>query len=150
MSFKDQIIAFNQMYGLPVAEVPSIPAQLAVPFALNSRLVDLHKILLDEVREVTDIMDAVERGESEVEVLTMLADWLGDLQVYCASEMAKFGLDNAVVLEIIMRSNMSKLGADGKPIIKDGKVMKGPNFFPPEPMLTHYILAQRNEPKEQL
>ena len=29
-----------------------------------------------------------------------------------------------------IRSNMSKLGADGKPIYrKDGKVMKGPNYF---------------------
>jgi predicted HAD superfamily Cof-like phosphohydrolase len=33
----------------------------------------------------------------------------------------------------IQRSNMSKLGADGKPIYReDGKVMKGPNYSPPD------------------
>lgn len=39
--------------------------------------------------------------------------------------------------EEVQRSNMSKLGADGKPILetsgpKKGKVVKGPNFKPPE------------------
>ena len=34
--------------------------------------------------------------------------------------------------EEVHRSNMSKLGLDGKPIYReDGKIIKGPNFFPP-------------------
>ena len=34
--------------------------------------------------------------------------------------------------EEVHRSNMSKLGLDGKPIYReDGKITKGPNFFPP-------------------
>ncbi len=33
----------------------------------------------------------------------------------------------------VHRSNMSKLGADGKPIYReDGKVLKGPNYFKPD------------------
>jgi len=33
----------------------------------------------------------------------------------------------------IQRSNMSKLDNNGKPIYrKDGKVMKGPNYFKPD------------------
>ena len=36
------------------------------------------------------------------------------------------------VFEEIQASNMSKLGADGKPIYRaDGKVMKGPSYFKP-------------------
>ena len=36
------------------------------------------------------------------------------------------------VFDEIQRSNMSKLGEDGKPIFrKDGKVLKGPNYFKP-------------------
>ncbi len=32
----------------------------------------------------------------------------------------------------VQRSNMSKLGEDGKPIYNEhGKVMKGPNYFAP-------------------
>lgn len=30
-------------------------------------------------------------------------------------------------------SNMSKLGADGKPVVReDGKILKGPNYFKPD------------------
>jgi len=33
----------------------------------------------------------------------------------------------------VHRSNMSKLGADGRPIYReDGKVLKGPNYFKPD------------------
>ena len=36
-------------------------------------------------------------------------------------------------LRRVHKSNMSKLGADGKPIYrKDGKVLKGPNYQPPD------------------
>jgi len=36
------------------------------------------------------------------------------------------------VFEEIQKSNMSKLGLDGKPIYReDGKVLKGPNYFKP-------------------
>ena len=40
------------------------------------------------------------------------------------------------VLVIIMQSNFSKLGADGKPIYDErGKVMKGPAIGNPEPKI---------------
>jgi predicted HAD superfamily Cof-like phosphohydrolase len=67
----------------------------------------------------------------------MLADLLGDIQVYCASEMRKFGLPQDDVLSIIMQSNFSKLGADGKPIYDErGKVQKGPGYWKPEPKIS--------------
>ena len=43
------------------------------------------------------------------------------------------GIDLDDVLSEVQRSNMSKLGEDGKPIYReDGKVLKGPNFFTPD------------------
>ena len=43
------------------------------------------------------------------------------------------GIDLAAVLTEVQRSNMSKLGEDGRPIYrKDGKVLKGPRFFRPD------------------
>ena len=37
------------------------------------------------------------------------------------------------VFNEIQKSNMSKLGADGKPIYRqDGKVLKGPDYFKPD------------------
>jgi predicted HAD superfamily Cof-like phosphohydrolase len=40
------------------------------------------------------------------------------------------------VLDVIMDSNESKLGADGKPIYDaNGKFLKGPNYWRPEPRI---------------
>ena len=60
------------------------------------------------------------------------ADALADL-VYVIYGMAlETGIDLASVLAEVQRSNMSKLGADGKPVYReDGKVLKGPDYFPP-------------------
>ena len=43
-----------------------------------------------------------------------------------------FGVNLDQCFEEVQKSNMSKLGKDGKPIYnEDGKVMKGPNYFKP-------------------
>ncbi|MFP7696179.1 hypothetical protein [Trueperella sp. LYQ143] len=61
-----------------------------------------------------------------------IADALGDL-IYVIYGMAlELGIPMAKVLDEIQGSNMSKLDSDGKPIYRaDGKVLKGPNFYPP-------------------
>lgn len=61
------------------------------------------------------------------------ADALADL-VYVIYGMAlETGIDLAAVLAEVQRSNMSKLGTDGRPIYReDGKVLKGPGYFAPD------------------
>ena len=61
------------------------------------------------------------------------ADALADL-VYVIYGMAlETGIDLAAVLAEVQRSNMSKLGADGRPIYReDGKVLKGSGYFAPD------------------
>lgn len=138
--FSQALIAFNEMYSLPINSRPTV---LGV-----QRLKDLKKILLAEVNEIDEIIEgaSIEEcagGWSDLQVLTAMADLMGDLQVYCGSEMAKWGLPLDEVLSIIMESNMSKLGADGKPIVNSqGKVEKGPNYWKPEPRI-EALLAER-------
>jgi predicted HAD superfamily Cof-like phosphohydrolase len=143
--FAEHLVAFNKMYGLPVAEAPTILGL--------KRLKDLKEILLKEVSEIDEIIDLYEHldfhgghdDESKVKILTMLADLMGDLQVYCGSEMVKWGLPINAILEIIMQSNMSKLGADGQPIVdENGKVQKGPNYWKPEPKIAALLSALLN------
>tara|TARA_Y100000590_G_scaffold117517_1_gene134327 strand:- start:54 stop:422 length:369 start_codon:yes stop_codon:yes gene_type:complete len=44
-----------------------------------------------------------------------------------------FGVNLDQCFEEVQKSNMSKLGKDGKPIYnEDGKVMKGPSYFKPD------------------
>ncbi|WP_395007221.1 pyrophosphatase [Undibacterium sp.] len=131
-SFSEDIKKFNGIYKLPVSATPTL--DVGVPAA--ERMLAFKDILMEEVHEMDEIIAAQEAGKDPLEVLTMLADLLGDIQVYCASEMAKFGLPLDQVLSIIMQSNFSKLGADGMPIYDErGKVMKGPNYWKPEPKL---------------
>ena len=68
-------------------------------------------------------------GRDAVEAADALAD-----RVYVIYGMAlETGIDLAAVLAEVQRSNMSKLGADGKPIYReDGKVLKGPGYFAPD------------------
>lgn len=150
--FQDDIKKFNGIYKLPVATVPTLKA-VGNPI---ERLHAFKNILAEELDEIGEVIAKVEsalsQNESEshdltMDALTALADLLGDIQVYCASEMAKFGLPLDAILSLIMQSNFSKLGADGNPIYDErGKVLKGPNYWKPEPkieeMLRHRILSE--------
>lgn len=64
--------------------------------------------------------------------LVETADALGDLDYVVQGGFLAFGLPASQITQEIHRSNMTKLGADGKPILApDGKVVKGPNFQEP-------------------
>jgi predicted HAD superfamily Cof-like phosphohydrolase len=77
----------------------------------------------EEYLEATNNQDLVE-----------IADALGDMLYILCGTIIEHGLQDKIeaVFEEIQRSNMSKLGQDGKPIYReDGKVLKGPNYFKP-------------------
>jgi predicted HAD superfamily Cof-like phosphohydrolase len=155
-SFEAAVLYFNGMYKLPIAPVPTLlneqawqekrlNKKLTSLQALKGRMEDFfQKILQNELREHEAIIISMEEGAEEIDILTDLADLLGDIQVYCASEMARFGLPNNEVLRIIMDSNFSKLGADGNPIYdENGKVCKGPNYWKPEPAIKALLLEMQ-------
>lgn len=66
--------------------------------------------------------------------LVEVADALGDMLYILCGTIIEHGMQHKIeeVFNEIQRSNMSKLGADGKPIYReDGKVLKGPSYFKP-------------------
>jgi len=66
--------------------------------------------------------------------LVEVADALGDMLYILCGTIIEHGMQDKIeeVFNEIQRSNMSKLGANGKPIYReDGKVLKGPNYFKP-------------------
>lgn len=129
-TFESSVNRFNCMYGLPIHEKPTLPADVA------ERLRKFKETLMDEVHEADDIMADASRGVDALDQLVALADWLGDITVYCRSEAMKYGIPLERVLEIIMESNLSKLGGDGQPIYdQNGKVLKGPGYWKPEPRI---------------
>jgi predicted HAD superfamily Cof-like phosphohydrolase len=66
--------------------------------------------------------------------LVEIADALGDQLYILCGTILKHGMQHKIeeVFAEIQRSNMSKLGEDGKPIFReDGKILKGPGYTPP-------------------
>jgi predicted HAD superfamily Cof-like phosphohydrolase len=64
-----------------------------------------------------------------------VADALGDQLYILCGTILKHGMQNIIedVFDEIQASNMSKLGENGKPLLReDGKILKGPGYFRPE------------------
>jgi len=136
-SFAQRIAAMNAMYKLPASDTPSLPADVA------ERLVKFKATLMDEVHEIDDIVQLAKSGGHAADIAVAIADPLGDIMVYCRSEALKYGLPLEEVLDVIMDSNESKLGADGKPIYDaNGKFLKGPNYWKPEPKIKALLEAR--------
>ena len=80
--------------------------------------------------ENEEYLEAVQNND-----LIEIADALGDMLYILCGTIIEHGLQHKIeeVFDEIQRSNMSKLGEDGRPIYReDGKVMKGPNYFKPD------------------
>jgi|TARA_B110000285_G_C15050740_1_gene576848 phosphoribosyl-ATP pyrophosphohydrolase len=66
--------------------------------------------------------------------LIEVADALADQLYILLGTMISHGMGDVIedIFDEVHRSNMSKLGEDGKPIYReDGKILKGPNFSSP-------------------
>lgn len=80
--------------------------------------------------ENTEYLEAVNE-ENLVEV----ADALGDMLYILCGTIIEHGMQYKIdeVFNEIQRSNMSKLGSDGKPIFReDGKILKGEGYSVPD------------------
>ncbi len=125
----DQVREFHETYGLPVKSAPDITDQKT-----NELRINLLAEELDELKEALAAGDIVE-----------VLDALTDLQYVLDGAYLSFGLHDVkdAAFNEVQRSNMSKLGEDGKPIRResDGKVLKGPNFF--EPDLSQFIKGKK-------
>lgn len=118
MKLIKQVTEFHEKFGHLVEDKPKLPALLI--------LVLRHKMIQEELDEYKE---AYEEGD-----LVKMADALGDMMYLVVGGAIEIGIGSKMeeIMDEIQASNMSKLGADGKPIYReDGKVMKGPNYFPP-------------------
>lgn len=110
---------FHKAFGLGMKETPT--ANLGIE--KNLLRYELMREENEEYLEAANNDDLVE-----------VADALGDMLYILCGTIIEHGMQHKIeeVFNEIQRSNMSKLGADGKPIYReDGKVLKGPNYFKP-------------------
>ena len=128
----ENVKLFMKTFGQEVKEYPDLPPE---------EVVDLRLDLINE--EVGELCEAVERDD-----MTEIADALTDILYVTYGMGAALGIDLDKCFEEVQRSNMSKLGEDGKPMYReDGKVMKGPNYSPPN-FLALLLAARFNESNE--
>lgn len=129
---------FHEVYNVPVrADAPHadgdrIPMRMALIAEEFAELVGaVYGATAQEVMEEAYARAAVLDDASRDVVET--ADAIGDL-VYVLYGMAlECGIPLAEVLAEIQSSNLSKLEADGQPILReDGKVLKGPGYRRPD------------------
>ena len=95
---------------------------------IESDVFNLRHRLMHEENE--EYLEACKNGD-----LVEIADALGDMMYILCGTILSHGLQDKIesIFEEIQRSNMSKLGANGKPIYReDGKILKGPNYFKPD------------------
>ena len=97
----------------------------------TEKINSLRVSLIDE--ELQELKKAIS-DNNILEVADALTDIL--YVTYGAGHAFGINLDNC--FDEVQKSNMSKLGEDGKPIYNEsGKVMKGPKYFKPD--LTKFI-----------
>ena len=107
---------FMETFGQEVKSKPAFPSE-----KISKLRYDLIKEELDEFQEALNDKNLKEVADSLTDILYV---------TYGAGHA--FGIDLDKCFDEVQRSNMSKLGADGKPIYNEhGKVMKGPNYFKP-------------------
>ena len=114
------VAEFHRAFGLGISEEPR--ADLGEETNL------LRFRLMQEENE--EYLEAAANGD-----LVEVADALGDMLYILCGTILEHGMQEKIeeVFDAIQQSNMSKLGADGKPIYReDGKVLKGPGYFSPD------------------
>lgn len=93
---------------------------------LDANTLRLRWKLIDE--EISELKDAIDEEDKQ-----NIAKELIDVLYVVYGMGACYGIDVDGVFAEVHRSNMSKLGPDGKPIFRDdGKVMKGDNYAKPD------------------
>ena len=113
MNVIDMLREFHETYGVPVRATPTA----------DTPENDLRiRLLREEPQEFIDAGDIVE-----------MAHELADLVYVAYGTALNHGIPLDAVIAEVHRANMSKLDEGGRPVYReDGKVLKGPNYRPPD------------------
>ena len=109
----------HSTYNSPVGE--------KLQFISKERANLRYNLLLEELNEYKEAVE----GDDIVEICDAIVDVMYLIYGTAVEHGMKDKLD--LMFNEVQKSNMSKLGEDGKPVFReDGKILKGPNYFKPD------------------
>ncbi len=113
----EKVGIFMTTFGQEVKTKPSLSSE---------KINNLRISLINE--ELEEFKQAIKNND-----LKEVVDALTDILYVTYGAGHAFGVNLDECFDEVQKSNMSKLGDDGKPIYNEtGKVMKGPNYFKPD------------------
>ena len=119
----EKVGKFMKTFGQEVKSRSSLSSE-----KINSLRVSLIEEELEELKHAIKEKNLLE-----------VADALTDLLYVTYGAGHAFGINLDKCFDEVQKSNMSKLGLDGKPIYSDkGKVLKGPKYF--KPNLSNFLV----------
>lgn len=115
----DQVALWHRTFGAPVKDAPQFPDY--------DRLLLRHNILQEEVDELATACmerDMIAAADAFADILFVLLGTAHEIGIGPIAEQ---------IFDEVVRSNMSKLGENGEPVLRhDGKILKGPNYSKPD------------------
>ena len=130
----EKVREFHEAFGHPVAEEPTAIADNRAELRLALILEEAIELAEAAGFDTAALQEAVSKGLERIEEpdVVGIADALGDLEYVVNGAALEHGINLPAVVTEIHRSNMTKLGPDGKPIYReDGKILKGEGYEPP-------------------
>ncbi|WP_430000167.1 HAD family hydrolase [Metabacillus fastidiosus] len=163
---KEQTDKFHKAFGHQAADKPTLLTKEQVQTRVNflaEELVELLGAVAEDRTELAGMVNSLTNAITAAETkqikagfdvenrMVAIADALIDLDVFIQGTFSMMGIQPQPLYDIVMNANMSKLGEDGKPIIResDGKIMKPEGWEAPEPKLKTEIERQLNEKASQ-
>ena len=141
MGLMDQAKQFREVFNQEILE------NISRYGFIKKKLWDMQISLVNE--EAVEFLQAAREcfnDPEDQEARENLVKELSDLVFVCYQFAATYGIDLDKAMTLVFESNLSKLDEQGKPIYRqDGKVLKGPNYQPPNlanclprPQLNYY------------
>ena len=141
MGLMDQAKQFREVFNQEILE------NISRYGFIKKKLWDMQISLVNE--EAVEFLQAAREcfnDPEDQEARENLVKELSDLVFVCYQFAAAYGIDLDKAMTLVFESNLSKLDEQGKPIYReDGKVLKGPNYQPPNladclpnPQLNYY------------
>lgn len=162
---QNQVKEFHETFGHPVQNTPTvvdlwrftdrqswgtIEEAIELLHAISNsdeEFTESFKLLMDGAREAYHNQLTKKRPKTKEEKLVAIADALADKLYFVLGDAVEAGIDIELVMNIVHKSNMSKLfeKEDGTLYAEysdKGKVKKSPRFFEPEPKIKEEIENQ--------